>query len=75
MMLMQLKIVKDLMRFLEKCEIDRPRGSTVFTMEEALEVANRLKYPVLVRPSYVLGGAGMEICLNDGDVKEIYENH
>ena len=55
---------------LEKCEIDRPRGSTVFTIEEALEVANRLKYPVLVRPSYVLGGAGMEICLNDGDVKK-----
>lgn len=55
---------------LEKCHIDRPRGSTVFTIEEALEVANRLKYPVLVRPSYVLGGAGMEICLNDGDVKK-----
>lgn len=55
---------------LEKCEIDRPRGSTVFTVDEALEVANRLKYPVLVRPSYVLGGAGMEICLNDGDVKK-----
>ena len=55
---------------LEKCHIDRPRGSTVFTIEEALEVANKLKYPVLVRPSYVLGGAGMEICLNDGDVKK-----
>ena len=55
---------------LEKCGIDRPRGSTVFTIEEALEVANRLKYPVLVRPSYVLGGAGMEICLNDSDVKK-----
>lgn len=58
---------------LEKCEIDRPRGSTVFTVDEALEVANRLKYPVLVRPSYVLGGAGMEICLNDGDVKKFME--
>ena len=55
---------------LEKCHIDRPRGSTVFTVEEALEVANKLKYPVLVRPSYVLGGAGMEICLNDGDKSE-----
>ncbi|MFQ6792871.1 MAG: carbamoyl-phosphate synthase large subunit [Thomasclavelia sp.] len=58
---------------LEKCGIDRPRGSTVFTVDEALEVANRLKYPVLVRPSYVLGGAGMEICLNDGDVKKFME--
>ena len=58
---------------LEKCHIDRPRGSTVFTVEEALEVANKLKYPVLVRPSYVLGGAGMEICLNDGDVKKFME--
>lgn len=46
---------------LEKCHIDRPRGSTVFTTEEAIEVANKLGYPVLVRPSYVLGGAGMEI--------------
>ena len=55
---------------LEKCHIDRPRGSTVFTTEEAIEVANKLGYPVLVRPSYVLGGAGMEIALNDGDIKK-----
>jgi len=55
---------------LEKCGIDRPRGATVFTVDEALEVANRLGYPVLVRPSYVLGGAGMEIALNDGDIKK-----
>ena len=55
---------------LEKCHIDRPRGSTVFTTEEAIETANRLGYPVLVRPSYVLGGAGMEIALNDGDIKK-----
>ncbi|MDD8049489.1 MAG: carbamoyl-phosphate synthase large subunit [Thomasclavelia sp.] len=55
---------------LEKCNIDRPRGSTVFTIEEAIETANKLGYPVLVRPSYVLGGAGMEIALNDGDIKK-----
>ena len=54
---------------LEKCHIARPRGLTVFTTEEALEVAHRLKYPVLVRPSYVLGGAGMVIALNDADIK------
>lgn len=55
---------------LEKCNIDRPRGSTVFTIDEAIETANKLGYPVLVRPSYVLGGAGMEIALNDGDIKK-----
>ena len=55
---------------LEKCHIARPKGSTVFTTEEALEAAHRLGYPVLVRPSYVLGGAGMEIALNDGEIKK-----
>jgi carbamoyl-phosphate synthase large subunit len=57
-------------KILERCGIDRPKGSTVFKVEEAIEVANRLGYPVLVRPSYVLGGAGMEIALNDGDLKK-----
>ena len=55
---------------LEKCGIPRPTGGTVFTAEEAKKVANKLGYPVLVRPSYVLGGAGMEIALNDGDIKK-----
>ena len=55
---------------LEKCNIDRPKGSTIFTAEEAIEVANKLGYPVLVRPSYVLGGAGMEIALNDSDIRK-----
>ncbi len=55
---------------LEKCEIPRPTGGTVFTAEEAKEVAHRLGYPVLVRPSYVLGGQGMQIAIDDHDVDE-----
>ena len=55
---------------LEKCEIPRPTGGTVFTAEEAKIVANRLGYPVLVRPSYVLGGQGMQIAINDHDIDE-----
>ena len=53
---------------LEKCDIARPKGSTVFTKEEAIKRANELGYPVLVRPSYVLGGRGMAITYNDADV-------
>ena len=56
---------------LEKCEIPRPTGGTVFTAEEAKEVANRLGYPVLVRPSYVLGGQGMQIAIDDHDVDDL----
>ena len=55
---------------LEKCGIPRPSGHTVFTAEEAKKVANELGYPVLVRPSYVLGGQGMQIAINDEDVDE-----
>ena len=55
---------------LEKCKIPRPTGGTVFTAGEAKEVANRLGYPVLVRPSYVLGGQGMQIAIDDHDVDE-----
>ena len=55
---------------LEKCQIPRPAGHTVFTAEEAKKAANDLGYPVLVRPSYVLGGQGMQICINDHDVDE-----
>ena len=54
---------------LEKCSIPRPAGDTVYTAEEAKKVANRLGYPVLVRPSYVLGGQGMQIAINDEDVE------
>ena len=55
---------------LEECGIPRPTGGTVFTAEEAKEVANRLGYPVLVRPSYVLGGQGMQIAINDNDIDQ-----
>ena len=55
---------------LEKCQIPRPAGHTVFTAEEAKKAAEQLGYPVLVRPSYVLGGQGMQICINDHDVDE-----
>ncbi|MDD3218675.1 MAG: carbamoyl-phosphate synthase large subunit [Lachnospiraceae bacterium] len=55
---------------LEECQIPRPKGDTVYTAEQAKEVANRLGYPVLVRPSYVLGGQGMQIAINDEDVEE-----
>ena len=55
---------------LEKCGIPRPSGHTVFTAEEAKKAANKLGYPVLVRPSYVLGGQGMQIAINDEDVDE-----
>ncbi len=58
---------------LEQCNIPRPAGRTVFTHSEALEAANELGYPVLVRPSYVLGGQGMEIAFNDNDVKEFMD--
>ena len=55
---------------LEKTHIPRAAGGTVFTAEEAKEVANRLGYPVLVRPSYVLGGQGMRIAFNDEEIEE-----
>ena len=55
---------------LEECQIPRPKGHTVFTAEEAKKAANELGYPVLVRPSYVLGGQGMQIAINDEDVEQ-----
>ncbi len=55
---------------LEECEIKRPAGSTVFTTEDALYTANKLTYPVLVRPSYVLGGQGMAIVNSDQEMIE-----
>ncbi len=57
-------------RILEETQIKRAEGATVYTAEEAKEVANRLGYPVLVRPSYVLGGQGMQIALSDQEIEE-----
>ena len=58
---------------LEKCCIPRPAGKTVFARDEALEAANELGYPVLVRPSYVLGGQGMQIAISDKDIIEFMD--
>ncbi len=55
---------------LQKCEIKRAAGATVYTAEEAKEVAHRLGYPVLVRPSYVLGGQGMQIAISDEEIEQ-----
>lgn len=55
---------------LEKCGIPRPKGETVFTTEQAVKAANELGYPVLLRPSYVLGGQNMIIAHCDADVEE-----
>ncbi len=60
-------------RILEQTGIPRAAGGTVYTAQEAKEVANRLGYPVLVRPSYVLGGQGMQIAINDQEIEEFME--
>ena len=57
-------------RILEQTQIPRAAGGTVYTAEEAKAVANRLGYPVLVRPSYVLGGQGMQIAVDDKEIEE-----
>ncbi len=57
-------------QILEECHIPRPKGHTVYTADEAIRAANELGYPVLVRPSYVLGGQGMQIAINDEDVDQ-----
>ncbi len=58
---------------LERLNIPRPQGATVFTRDEAVRAANELGYPVLVRPSYVLGGQGMEIANNDDDIVQFMD--
>ena len=57
-------------QILKDCGIPRAEGATVFTVEEGVEAARRIGYPVLVRPSYVLGGQGMHIAYNDADMRE-----
>ena len=66
-------LAEDRERFEELCDrlnIKRPKGLTVFTEVEALEAAEKITYPVLMRPSYVLGGQNMIIARNSADVKE-----
>ena len=66
-------IAEDRERFdelLEKFGIRRPKGTSVMTLDEALEAADRLEYPVLLRPSYVIGGQNMTIAYTDDDVKQ-----
>ena len=60
-------------KILEQTRIPRAEGGTVYTAEEAKAVANRLGYPVLVRPSYVLGGQGMQIAISDREIEEFME--
>ena len=60
-------------KILEQTEIPRAAGGTVYTADEAIEVANRLSYPVLVRPSYVLGGQGMQIAFNDDEIRKFMD--
>ncbi len=60
-------------RILEETQIPRAAGKTVYTAKEAKEVANNLGYPVLVRPSYVLGGQGMQIAISDEEIGEFME--
>ena len=55
---------------LERCGIPRPEGRTVFTLDEALQAAQEVGYPVLMRPSYVLGGQNMIVAYNSADVIE-----
>ena len=59
---------------LDRLRFQEPTGGTVFTAEEAKDVANRLGYPVLVRPSYVLGGQGMQIAINDKISRNLSES-
>ena len=56
-------------QILEKLQIHAPKWGTAFSIDEALSIAENINYPVLVRPSYVLGGRGMEIVYDNNDLK------
>ncbi len=56
--------------FIKKIGLKQPENGTVFTKEDAIVVANRIGYPVLVRPSFVLGGRGMKTVFSDSELKE-----
>lgn len=69
-------VAEDRERFdalLERFGIFRPKGESVMTLNEALDAANRLGYPVLLRPSYVIGGQNMTIAYTDDDVNQYME--
>ena len=71
--MIQQKIESCLIRYWKSAKFLDQQVETVFTAEEAIKVANRLGYPVLVRPSYVLGGQGMQIAFSDSDIVEFME--
>lgn len=73
----QIDLAEDRKKFdviLEKLNVKRPEGKAVMTLEEGIETANTIGYPVLVRPSYVLGGQGMEITYNEEELKSYMKN-
>ncbi|UCD66588.1 MAG: carbamoyl-phosphate synthase large subunit, partial [Deltaproteobacteria bacterium] len=61
---------KRFQQFLQKLNLKQPANGTARTMEEALEIAERIGYPVVVRPSYVLGGRAMRIVYNEKGIRE-----
>lgn len=64
---------KRFQQFLQKLGLRQPENDTVFTLEEAVSAANRIGYPVVVRPSYVLGGRDMRIVYNDSGIKDFMQ--
>ena len=58
---------------MEELDIARPKGRAVWDVNHGISIANEIKYPVLVRPSYVLGGQGMEICHDEYNLVKYLE--
>ena len=67
------KIVINLNMRLHELDIPQPKGKTATSVEEAVEIAEEIGYPVLVRPSYVLGGRAMEIVYQQEELTTLYE--